>query len=141
VVRGEEIDRFEIELGAHAGERYTGYVRVGDELSPLPIGSVQVLLPTYRLRFFRPASTSIRLVYGNDQIGQPNYDLALLAARVLGAAATPGVVDAESARPSSRGDRLVSPWAFWALIVVAVAVLLCVLLMLIRPSPGRESEI
>jgi hypothetical protein len=39
VVRGEEIDRFEIELGAHAGERYTGYVRVGEELSPLPIGS------------------------------------------------------------------------------------------------------
>ncbi len=39
VVRGEEIDRFEIELGAHAGQRYTGYVRVGDELSPLPIGS------------------------------------------------------------------------------------------------------
>jgi Matrixin len=39
VVRGEEIDRFEIELGAHAGEKYTGYVRVGDELSPLPIGS------------------------------------------------------------------------------------------------------
>ena len=109
--------------------------------SPLPIGSVQVLLPTYRLRFFRPASTSIRLVYGNDQIGQPNYDLALLAARVLGAAATPGVVDAESARPSSPGDRLVSPWAFWALIVVAVAVLLCVLLMLIRPSPGRESQL
>jgi subtilisin family serine protease len=39
VVRGEEIDRFELELGAHSGERYTGYVRVGEELNPLPIGS------------------------------------------------------------------------------------------------------
>jgi hypothetical protein len=36
---GEEIDRFEIELGQHAGETYAGYVRVGEQLNPQPIGA------------------------------------------------------------------------------------------------------
>ena len=39
VIRGEEVDRFELELGEHDGERYTGYLRVGDDLQALPIGS------------------------------------------------------------------------------------------------------
>ncbi|HEY7500088.1 MAG TPA: hypothetical protein VH740_16320 [Vicinamibacterales bacterium] len=38
-LRGEEIDRFELALGERAGTSLTGYVRVGSELSPLPIGS------------------------------------------------------------------------------------------------------
>ena len=39
VASGEEIDRFELWLGDRSGERYTGHVRVGEELAPLPIGS------------------------------------------------------------------------------------------------------
>jgi hypothetical protein len=39
-IRGEELDRFELSLGEHPGERYTGYLRVGGGLAPLPVGSV-----------------------------------------------------------------------------------------------------
>ena len=39
VLRGEELDRFELELGEHPGETYAGYLRVGERLRPLPIGS------------------------------------------------------------------------------------------------------
>jgi hypothetical protein len=39
VIRGEEIDRFELALGEHAGVHYTGHLRVGDELAALPVGS------------------------------------------------------------------------------------------------------
>ncbi len=39
VIRGEEVDRFELALGEHAGDHYTGHVRVGEALTPLPIGS------------------------------------------------------------------------------------------------------
>ena len=39
VLRGEEIDRFEIALGEYAGQSYAGYLRVGEGLGPLPIGS------------------------------------------------------------------------------------------------------
>ena len=39
VIRGEEIDRFELALGDHPDARYTGHVRVGAVVAPLPIGS------------------------------------------------------------------------------------------------------
>ena len=39
VLRGEEVDRFEVHLGSADGARYTGYLRVGASLSALPIGS------------------------------------------------------------------------------------------------------
>jgi len=39
VLRGEEIDRFELALGERAGETYSAYLRVGERLRPLPIGS------------------------------------------------------------------------------------------------------
>ena len=39
VIRGEEIDRFELALGGGSGEHYAGYLRVGEQLTPLPIGS------------------------------------------------------------------------------------------------------
>jgi Viral BACON domain len=44
VIRGEEIDRFELALGARPHDAlehqsYSGYLRAGDDLAPLPIGS------------------------------------------------------------------------------------------------------
>jgi hypothetical protein len=39
VIRGEEVDRFELWLGERSGTEYRGYVRVGDSLAPLPVGS------------------------------------------------------------------------------------------------------
>ena len=39
VVRGEEIDRFELWLSDPGGDRLSGYLQVGDTLAPLPAGS------------------------------------------------------------------------------------------------------
>ena len=39
LVRGEEMDRFELFLGAPAGARVTAHLRVGRDLEPLPAGS------------------------------------------------------------------------------------------------------
>ena len=39
VVRGEEVDRFELQLGERAGTSHTGHLRVAAELAPLPVGS------------------------------------------------------------------------------------------------------
>ena len=39
VLRGEEMDRFEARLGGKSGERFTGYVRLGNGLAALPVGS------------------------------------------------------------------------------------------------------
>jgi hypothetical protein len=39
VLRGEEIDRFELALGGRQDESLAGYLRVGDRLESLPVGS------------------------------------------------------------------------------------------------------
>jgi hypothetical protein len=41
VLRGDELDRFELWLAGDArqGDAFTGYVQVGDDLAPLPVGS------------------------------------------------------------------------------------------------------
>lgn len=39
IVRGEEVDRFELSLGTPRGSTLTGYLRVGESLVPLPVGS------------------------------------------------------------------------------------------------------
>ena len=39
LVRGEELDRFELQLGDGADGVVAGYVRVGRQLAPLPVGS------------------------------------------------------------------------------------------------------
>jgi hypothetical protein len=38
-IQSEELDRIELHLSESAGHRYTGYLRAGDGLAPLPIGS------------------------------------------------------------------------------------------------------
>jgi hypothetical protein len=55
--------------------------------APLPITGMRLLLPSYRLRFFHPANARLRLAYGRDDLQPPQYDLALLAPRVMGASA------------------------------------------------------
>ena len=87
--------------------------------APLPITAVRLLLPSYRLRFYRPAGSTLRLVYGRTDLGAPQYDLALLAPHVMGAEArevTPRPEAASApARPSSLRGRsgCSSRWRRW----------------------------
>ena len=101
--------------------------------SALPIASVQLLLPSYRLRFVRPATAS-RLVYGGGAIDAPRYDLALLAPAVLSAPVTEVsmAAEAQTAAPGAIVKPLISPAMFWAVLAVAVVALLGVLVALLR---------
>jgi hypothetical protein len=92
----------------------------------LTIATPHLLLPSYRLRFYRPATTALRLAYGRDDLAPPRYDLALLAPQVLGVAATEIAVGGVSATPvtSHRPLMLASPVVFWSVLGVAVVVLL-----------------
>ena len=70
VIRGEEIDRFELALGEHAGAHYTGHLRVGEALAPLPVGFAAgrddgpVHMGAGR-RFCRALRPGVRAVGGN----------------------------------------------------------------------------
>jgi hypothetical protein len=111
-------------------------VAEGDN-SPLPLTSAQLLLPSYRLRLFRAADTPLRVVYGQDRLGRPAYDLALLAPQVLGIAAREVSVSeeqpGEAAQMSPAVAALVSPLMFWGVLIVAVMALLGLLARLLKP--------
>lgn len=96
-----------------------------------------MLLPSHRVRFFRPEGAMLTLVYGRDDLNAPQYDLALLAPQVLSAAATEVAAEPEAGapQPSSQEVPLMSPLAFWAALGVALAVLLGIIVRLLRSQP------
>jgi uncharacterized protein DUF3999 len=109
-------------------------VEEGDN-TPLPITTARVLLPAYRLRFFREQGAALRLVYGRSDLAPPRYDLALLAPQLLGVAVTEVAAEAEgpgSADASSTA--LVSPRLFWSVLGVAVLVLIGLIVRLLRKA-------
>jgi hypothetical protein len=110
----------------------TVVVDEGDN-SALPISSVQLLLPSYRLRFVRPASAA-RLVYGNTAADAPRYDLALLEPAVLAAAVSDISMTPEAGTPAAAAPQLISPRMFWLILALAVVVLLGVLVTLLRAN-------
>ncbi len=107
-------------------------VEEGDN-TPLPLEPPRVLLPAYRLRFFRERGAALRLAYGRSDLAPPRYDLALLAPQVLGVAATEIAAGEEQpARGAAATAALVSPRLFWAVLAVAVVALLALIVRLAK---------
>jgi hypothetical protein len=99
----------------------------------LPLTSARLLLPSYRLRFYRPGTGALRLVYGRSDLTAPQYDLALLAPEVMGVEAREISALPESgaaAEPVS----FVSRRAFWIFLSLSVLVLLALIVRLARRS-------
>jgi hypothetical protein len=111
----------------------------GDNAS-LPIANVRVLLPSYRLRFYHPAGTALQLAYGRRDLLAPQYDLALLAPQVMGAAAREIVADQQTIAATRSSDRsIVSPRTFWVILGAAVLVLVALIVKLIRSQDQPAS--
>ena len=121
-----------LELPHHAPRRLEVLIDEGDN-TPLPIESVQLLLPAEALRFTHPG-TPLFLLYGNARMNAPRYDISLLAPRLflepaheLTLGAAPGVRVADDER---EGRKL-----FWIGIVIAAVVLVALLLRLVLVRP------
>jgi hypothetical protein len=106
-------------------------VEEGDN-RPLAVTGARLLLPSWRVRFFKPAAP-VTLVYGNDAVSPPQYDLALLSERVMSAEARDVTASPDAARPP-RPARL-SPLLFWVALGLAAVVLLGLIVRLLT-SPG-----
>ena len=109
--------------------------------SALPLTSARVLLPGYRLRFFRDRAASLRLAYGRTDLEPPRYDLALLAPRLLGAEAADVEAAAEPALGPTATVALVSPRLFWTVLSIAVLVLVGLIVRLVKrdDQPGQPA--
>lgn len=101
---------------------------------PLPIEKATILTPAYALRMFRRPDLPLRLVYGNDKLDAPRYDLQLLAPQLMGRRA-------EEVTPSPEGPGgnvvaetavQVPPEIFWSALGLAVIVLLGLVVRLMR---------
>jgi hypothetical protein len=100
----------------------------------LPISSAELLLPAFRARFYRPPGVPLALVYGDPTLTAPEYDLALLGATVLGAAATEvGAGPEQDATPAGTSP-VVPPAAFWAVLALAAVALGWLIVTLVRRS-------
>jgi hypothetical protein len=81
----------------------------------------------------------LRLVYGRDDLSPPQYDLALLATQLTGAAATEVTAGPEPARVAESEQVLMSPQVFWGVLIVAVLVLLALVVRLMRKADVQST--
>ncbi|MBZ5498410.1 MAG: DUF3999 domain-containing protein [Acidobacteriia bacterium] len=109
--------------------------------SPLPVVSASLLLPSYRMRFFRETDADLTLYCGNDNLGAPRYDLALLAPRLRGAAAEEISFGPEKPSESLqvKAQPLRTKW-FRSVLVAAVVVLLVLIARLIKRSEAGNPD-
>ena len=96
--------------------------------------------PATRLRFLAPRSPPTWLYYGNKNAAAPDYDLQLVAARLLVAETATVVPGAEEAMKGGAWSGLTlsnhGTWLFWAALAVVVAALLLVLRRMLPAPPG-----
>jgi hypothetical protein len=127
----------EISLGARLpSDSLFVLVNDGDN-QKLPLSGATLLLPSYRIRFFRQPDASLTLLYGRRDIGAPSYDLALLTPRLLDAQAQEVTIGEESGGAQTPGRT--ARWVFWGVLGVAVLVLLLMIARLVRSGPVPDS--
>jgi len=126
-----------LQVPALAGAELLLIVDEGDN-SPLQLESPKLYLPSYRLRFVRRTEEPLWLMYGQDRLAAPRYDLALLAPRVLGAR-VPEVAlsDHEEELPAVEQGRI-GTIVFWCALVLALIVLFGLVARLLRRGPDGE---
>jgi len=134
---GRDAPPLTLRVPARAGAELLLIVDEGDN-SPLQLESPRLYLPSYRLRFVRRNGEPLWLMYGQDGLAAPRYDLALLAPRVLGAR-VPEVAlsDLEEELPAPDGDRL-GTLVFWGALVLVLIVLFGLVARLLRRGPDGE---
>jgi len=99
---------------------------------PLNLNAARLELPSYRLRFFYPTDAKLRLLYGQDALSAPRYDLELLAPRLADIASRDITLDPEIATPASSEKNALQTRLFWGAVVLAAAVVLTLLVRLLR---------
>lgn len=114
-------------------------INEGDN-APMPVSSAKLLLPSYALRFNHPGGP-LTLVYGNDEVSSPRYDIALIAPQLLNEPAR--TISIVTSQPAGHDRVRVQARYFWIVIAIAAIVLLALLARLLTAAlkePGSLGE-
>jgi hypothetical protein len=98
---------------------------------PLPIAGARLELPAYHVRFVYPEGAKLTLLYGNERMAPPQYDLQLLASRLVGVASREISLEAKDAPPIETEGRT-QTLIFWIALAAAVITILLLLARLLR---------
>jgi hypothetical protein len=105
---------------------------------PLPLEPVSLLLPSYRLRFFRQSDADLTLYYGCANIEAPRYDLALLAPQLVGTPAEE--ISLQQGSGSVVGEARsfsMQTTVFWLVLALAVIVLFLLIARLVKKGAAE----
>jgi len=117
--------------GPLSSKEMTLVIDEGDN-QPLPIQSARLELPLYRLRFYYPAGGALTLLYGQDHLSAPQYDLAMLAPSLVGV--TSKELTLSNSVSTSTSNSQIETRLFWAALIIAVLAILAILARLLRKS-------
>jgi hypothetical protein len=111
---------------------------------PIELAGFQLFYPVTRVLFKAPSEPSTYLYYGNRGAAFPQYDLDLIAPRLLAEEKTVASLSAEEAlKKSAAGELFQSSGTknviFWVALSVVVLVLLVVIAKLLPKSPPSNS--
>ena len=101
----------------------------GDNL-PLKLEFTQVEMRTYELRFFYPPGEKLKLLYGQDNLAPPRYDLELLASDLRGQPSQ--IVNYRRVQPRLDVTLARMFYVLWIVLGVAVVGLVALLVRLLR---------
>jgi hypothetical protein len=107
---------------------------------PIELANFQVFYPVTRVLFKAPADPTTYLYYGNREVGFPQYDLDLIAPRLLGEEKSVATLAGEQTlRKSAVGELFqlsgTRSAIFWVALAAVVVVLLVVVARLLPKNP------
>lgn len=105
---------------------------VDGDNAPLPISTARLVVPAVALRFIHPG-TPLTVVYGNDDVAAPRYDLALLAPRLFREPAQEIRFESPAAGGGAEEEGAGERRFFWIAIGAIALVLMLFLGRLLKP--------
>ncbi|MBI1841924.1 MAG: hypothetical protein HYR88_13880 [Verrucomicrobia bacterium] len=126
---------FELEVDSTPATRILWLETDNGENAPLEIKSVQALLPTAQLLFQTKEAGPVELRYGNAEARPPQYDLSLVAPRIL--AAPKHDVTVNDGDPAASLPGVPASWLFYGVLALVVLGLVFVITKLL-PKPAAS---
>jgi hypothetical protein len=112
---------------------------------PIELANIQLFHPVTRVLFKAPLEPATYLYYGNREVGVPQYDLDLIAPRLLAEEKSVALLSGEETLKKSVGGELfqlssTKSIIFWVALAVVVSMLLVVIARLLPKNPQGNSQ-